>query len=89
MTNKKFIKFIKSELGWFEADKKTLLKLKKKLGWYNCHKLKQGKYRLLSYDNFVDCYGENSKLFIKNIDCEGVFDIVLYRAGGKHNESLR
>jgi hypothetical protein len=75
---KKFKKFIIKELGLETVSKKDLLVLHNELGLSNIEKLYSKEYHLLSLDNFNDYYGEDNKLLIKVIDCNGWFEIALY-----------
>lgn len=74
----RFRQFIIRELGLDDVEDEGLLTLYNKLEIETIEKLYSQEYRLLSLDNFKDYYGEDSKLLIKVIDCDGWFEIALY-----------
>ena len=74
----RFRQFIIKELGLDDVENEELLTLYNKLEIETIEKLYSQEYRLLSLDNFEDYYGEDSKLLIKVIDCDGWFEIALY-----------
>lgn len=76
-----FIKYINNELG-VDVDVATGYQRIKEL--YDAlipyeKELKTGAYRLLSYDNYVDCYNDFSNK-IADIDVPHWFDITIYRS---------
>ena len=74
----RFRQFNIKELGLDDVENEELLTLYNKLEIETIEKLYSQEYRLLSLDNFEDYYGEDSKLLIKVIDCDGWFEIALY-----------
>lgn len=74
----RFRQFIIRELGLDDVEDERLLTLYNELGIETIEKLYSQDYHLLSLDNFKDYYGEDSKLLIKEIDCNDWFEIALY-----------
>lgn len=75
----KFKEYILEELGMDEVSDEALMELYNALGTENIEKLYSKEYRLLNEDNFLDYYGANSDVFIRDFDCEHWFIIVMYK----------
>lgn len=73
-----FKEYIRFELGVDEMTEQQEMQLKNALEPF-MDKLQTQEYRLLSMDNFVDSYGEESDLLVKIIDCDNWFEIAAYR----------
>ena len=79
LTIEDFIKYINNELGLDiseETGYQHVAGLYKALLPYK-NELKAGIYRLLSTDNYVDCYNDFSNK-IADVDVEHWFDITIY-----------
>lgn len=75
----KFKEYILEELGMDEVSDEALMELYKALGTENIEKLYSKEYRLLNEDNFLDEYGVNNDVFVRDFDCEHWFIIVMYK----------
>ena len=78
----KFAKFVREELGFVNFGQQEIdaaANLEKLLDEGTIKKLYDGTFRLLSSDNFIADYGENSPLIIETLIAKGCGEVILYK----------